>query len=72
MTFLASFYLNGQFEKPGSRDCDYIDLVKESVGEALADAGIKYSDVQHAFVGYVYGNRQPSVKNRKKKSLEKP
>lgn len=36
----------------------YRQLVAESVGQALADAGIGYDDVQRAAVGYVF---EPSV-----------
>lgn len=45
-----------QFEKPGRRDdFDYPQMVKESVGKALADANVKYTDIKQAVVGYVYG-----------------
>lgn len=45
-----------QFEKPGRRDdFDYPQMVKESVTKALADATIKYNDLNQAVVGYVYG-----------------
>lgn len=30
-------------------------MLKESVTKALEDAGLKYSDIQQAAVGYVYG-----------------
>jgi len=43
------------FLRPGRHDHDYPDLVAEAVGAALADAGIAYEDVEHAFAGYVYG-----------------
>ncbi|KAM6456423.1 sterol carrier protein 2 [Liasis olivaceus] len=46
-----------KFEKPGHRkDFDYPDMVKEAGQEALADAGIPYSSVEQACVGYVYGD----------------
>lgn len=46
-----------KFEKPGRREgWDYPDMVKEAVGTALADAGLAYSDVQAAAVGYIYGS----------------
>uniref|UniRef100_A0A8C1TJU3 Sterol carrier protein 2 n=1 Tax=Cyprinus carpio TaxID=7962 RepID=A0A8C1TJU3_CYPCA len=45
-----------QFEKPGARDIDYPDMAKEAGQKALADAGINYSAVQQACVGYVYGD----------------
>src|SRR5215471_6394670 len=45
-----------KFEKPGGRDWDYPDMVKEAGGKALADAGIPYSEVQQCAVGYCYGD----------------
>ena len=30
-------------------------MAEESVKAALDDSGVKYSDIQQAFVGYVYG-----------------
>jgi acetyl-CoA acetyltransferase len=44
-----------KFEKPGSRDWDYPQMVKEAGEKALADAGIAYSDVKQAVAGYCYG-----------------
>jgi acetyl-CoA acetyltransferase len=44
-----------KFEKPGVRDWDYPDMARESGSKALADAGIDYSRVQRAFVGFCYG-----------------
>lgn len=50
-----------KFEKPGRRknedgsDWDYPQMAKESGIKALADAGIAYSEVEQAYVGYVYG-----------------
>ncbi|KAI6218724.1 Sterol carrier protein 2 [Aphelenchoides besseyi] len=43
------------FTKPGSTGKDYPELVKDAVTEALNDCGLKYSDVQQAAVGYLYG-----------------
>ncbi|XP_053549435.1 sterol carrier protein 2 [Bombina bombina] len=44
-----------KFEKP--RDAmDYPDMAKEAGQKALADAGIPYSLVEQACVGYVYGD----------------
>ncbi|WP_069162138.1 lipid-transfer protein [Nocardia altamirensis] len=46
-----------KFEKPGRRaDWDYPAMARESGGNALADAGIRYDQVQEAYVGYVYGD----------------
>jgi len=46
-----------KFEKPGRREnFDYPDMAKEAVENALTDAGLKYSDVEQACVGYVYGD----------------
>ncbi|XP_067846410.1 sterol carrier protein 2 [Heptranchias perlo] len=46
-----------KFEKPGAlEDFDYPDMAKEAAQKALADAGIAYSAVEQACVGYVYGD----------------
>ena len=45
-----------KFEKPGSRDWDYPDMAREAGTKALADAGIEFSRVEHAFAGYCYGD----------------
>nr|XP_022317931.1 non-specific lipid-transfer protein-like isoform X1 [Crassostrea virginica] len=46
-----------KFEKPGRRDdFDYPDMAKEAGTKALEDAGISYDQVEHACVGYVYGD----------------
>lgn len=46
-----------KFEKPGRREgWDYPAMAKESGTNALADAGIRYDQVQEAYVGYVYGD----------------
>jgi acetyl-CoA acetyltransferase len=45
-----------KFEKPGSRDWDYPDMVKESGTKALDDAGIPYSEVEQAIAAYCYGD----------------
>jgi len=45
-----------KFEKPGRKEgWDYPQMVKESGTKALADAGVDYTAIQQAFVGYVYG-----------------
>ena len=45
-----------KFEKPGSREgWDYPDMARESGTKALEDAGVDYSEVEQAYVGYVYG-----------------
>jgi acetyl-CoA acetyltransferase len=44
-----------KFEKPGSRDWDYPDMVKEAGTKALEDAGIPYDAIEQACVGYCYG-----------------
>ncbi len=43
------------FGKPGSSP-DFTDMSAAAVREALADAGLEYSDVRQAYVGYVYGD----------------
>ena len=45
-----------KFEKPGSKEWDYPDMGREAGEKALADAGIAYSEVQQAFIGYCYGD----------------
>ncbi|MDO8614690.1 MAG: lipid-transfer protein [Dehalococcoidia bacterium] len=45
-----------KFEKPGSRAWDYPDMAKEAGTKALDDAGIPYSEIEQAVVGYVYGD----------------
>ena len=45
-----------KFEKPGARDWDYPDMGREAGERALADAGVDYSTIEHAVVGYVYGD----------------
>jgi sterol carrier protein 2 len=45
-----------KFEKPGSREWDYPDMAKEAGEKALADAGIRYDQVEQAAVGYCYGD----------------
>ncbi|MBX3184983.1 MAG: lipid-transfer protein [Polyangiaceae bacterium] len=44
-----------RFEKPGSKDWDYPDMVKEAGSNALTDAGIGYDQIQQAAIGYCYG-----------------
>ncbi len=45
-----------KFEKPGKRDWDYPRMAAVATRAALDDAGIPYSEVEQAFVGYVYGD----------------
>src|SRR5436305_15214530 len=45
-----------KFAKPGSRDWDYPDMVKESGTRALEDAGIAYGEVEQAVAAYCYGD----------------
>jgi acetyl-CoA acetyltransferase len=45
-----------KFEKPGRRKWSYPDMVKEAGTKALLDAGIDYSLIEQAYVGYVYGD----------------
>ncbi len=44
-----------KFEKPQSKDWDYPDMAKESIGKALEDSGVDYTEIEQACVGYVYG-----------------
>ncbi|XP_031610722.1 sterol carrier protein 2 [Oreochromis aureus] len=45
-----------KFDKPGAQEGDYPDMAKEAGERALADAGIPYSAIEQACVGYVYGD----------------
>jgi acetyl-CoA acyltransferase len=46
-----------KFMKPGrTRGWDYTDMTRESIGNALFDAGVSYTDVEQAYVGYMYGD----------------
>ncbi len=45
-----------KFEKPGSRDWTYVDMVREAGTAALEDAGVPYSDMQQVAVGYSHGD----------------
>ncbi|KAI4890307.1 hypothetical protein NFI96_017726, partial [Prochilodus magdalenae] len=42
------------FDKPGARD--YPEMAKEAGEKALTDAGVPYSAIEQACVGYVYGD----------------
>jgi acetyl-CoA acyltransferase len=44
------------FRKPGRDDIDYPQMVREAGQAALADAGVKYAQIEQAVVGYVYGD----------------
>src|SRR5687768_5020379 len=44
-----------KFEKPQSKEWDYPDMAKESIGKALDDSKIPYEAIEQACVGYVYG-----------------
>ncbi len=44
-----------QFSKP-SAGVSYDELGATATRKALTDAGLKYADVQQAYVGYVYGD----------------
>ena len=44
-----------KFEKPQTKDWDYPDMARESGTKALEDAGIDYTEIEQAVVGYVYG-----------------
>ena len=44
-----------KFAKPGA-SADYHEMAVEAGHKALADAGIPYAAVEHAYAGYVYGD----------------
>ncbi|MFF4945171.1 lipid-transfer protein [Streptomyces rubiginosohelvolus] len=43
-----------RFEKPETRDWQYWDMVREAGTAALADAGVRYDQVEQAPVGYCF------------------
>lgn len=46
-----------KFMKPGPvKNYDYPDMIQEAVEKSLKDAGISYNEIEHANVGYVYGD----------------
>ena len=45
-----------KFEKPFSKAWDYPDMAKEAGEKALKDAGVPYTAVEQAAVGYCYGD----------------
>jgi len=45
-----------KFDKPGTKEGDYPDWAKQAGQRALADAGIRYESIEHAYAGYVYGD----------------
>lgn len=44
------------FMKPGKHNYDYHDLSNIAMKRALRDAGLKFEQIEQAFVGYVYGD----------------
>ncbi|GIH04793.1 putative lipid-transfer protein Ltp1/thiolase [Rhizocola hellebori] len=44
------------FRKPGRDEIDYPEMVREAGKKALDDAGVAYSAIEQAVVGYVYGD----------------
>jgi sterol carrier protein 2 len=45
-----------KFEKPGKRSDDYPDFAREAITKAFDDCGVKFSEVEAATCGYVYGD----------------
>jgi sterol carrier protein 2 len=45
-----------RFEKPGRKDWDYPAMANEAGSHALQDAGVSYSQIEQAAVGYCYGD----------------
>lgn len=54
-TFVAGVGMT-KLQKPGSKEGDYPDWVREAGEKALGDAAISYSNVEQAYAGYVYGD----------------
>jgi acetyl-CoA acyltransferase len=44
-----------KFSKPGTKQGDYHDWAREAGERALADARVRYDEVEQAYAGYVYG-----------------
>lgn len=44
------------FTKPSPTNPDYPDIAHTAIQRALRDAGVPYTAIQQAFVGYVYGD----------------
>ena len=44
-----------KFDKPGTKEGDYHDWAREAGQKALADAGVRFDEIEQAYVGYVYG-----------------
>ena len=44
-----------KFQKPGASE-DYPAMASKAVEQALADAGVRYEEVEQGFAGYVYGD----------------
>src|SRR4051794_21461756 len=45
-----------KFEKPGARDWDYPDMVREAGEAALQDAGVAFDAIEQIAASYVYGD----------------
>ena len=43
------------FTKPG-KSASYSEMGEQAARAALADAGVDYTQIQQAYVGYVYGD----------------
>lgn len=44
-----------KFQKPGASE-EYHEMASKAARAALADAGVKYEEIQQAYVGYVFGD----------------
>ncbi|HUA05557.1 MAG TPA: lipid-transfer protein [Solirubrobacteraceae bacterium] len=45
-----------KFDKPGTKDGDYPDWVREAGTAALNDAAVSYEQIEQVYAGYVYGD----------------
>jgi sterol carrier protein 2 len=45
-----------KFDKPGTKEGDYPDWVREAATAALADADVDYTAIEQVFAGYCYGD----------------
>ena len=55
-----------KFDKPGTKEGDYPDWAKEAGEKALADAGIRYDEVEEAYeaIPARTDDKPPKEKNR--------
>jgi acetyl-CoA acetyltransferase len=55
------------FKKPNAGNV-YVAMGSEAARRALADAGLAYTNIQQAYVGYVYGDSTCGLRDRSQRS----